>query len=362
MDGQVKNNSLYKFSIIIPTYNVEKYVQACLASIVNQTFQDLEIIIVNDGSTDNSIHVIENYLSDKTVSIKILTQKNAGLSAARNTGIKEVEGEYVIFLDSDDTLELNSLELLNHAISLYPAEDFDYICFTRKQISETGIETNTVLVNYTFSEDDKILKREDVIHNALRFENISCSVTDKTFKSSFLRRFSRNDVFVPGRYYEDHLFMMDVLQSTNNVLVTKHKLYRYLIREGSIMRTANVKIADDYHFLIVNLWKKKNNLLTNQQTIEQVIENHILVQITTFFQTLKNSKIQDERDYTKIVKRFKLLLAEDKLDVILLSKFNSLPKVILSKYFRSSFSNHLLFNNLFFKIFDFMIIFKRKDR
>lgn len=90
-----------KVSVIIPVYNVEKYLDDCLENVVNQTLQDIEIICVNDGSTDNSLEVLQKY-ENEDARIKIINKENGGLSSARNAGIKEAKGEYILFLDSDD--------------------------------------------------------------------------------------------------------------------------------------------------------------------------------------------------------------------------------------------------------------------
>ena len=98
-----------KISIIIPVYNVEGYLVECLNSVVNQTYRDIEIIIVNDGSTDSSFSIIQQYqLQDER--IKIINQENQGLSAARNAGIKKVSGEYIWFVDSDDYITIDACE------------------------------------------------------------------------------------------------------------------------------------------------------------------------------------------------------------------------------------------------------------
>jgi glycosyltransferase EpsH len=97
-----------KITIIIPVYNVELYIKKCLESILNQSYQNLEIILVNDGTEDKSMEVIIQYQNDER--LKIIEQKNMGLSAARNTGLKYATGEYIMFVDSDDWLELDCIE------------------------------------------------------------------------------------------------------------------------------------------------------------------------------------------------------------------------------------------------------------
>ena len=101
--------SKFKFSIIIPAYNAEKYLENCLNSVVNQTFNDFEVIVINDGSKDNTQKIIDNYIKDNKY-IKCINQKNSGLSASRNNGLDMASGEYIVYLDSDDSINLEFLE------------------------------------------------------------------------------------------------------------------------------------------------------------------------------------------------------------------------------------------------------------
>ena len=101
-----------KISIIMPVYNVERYVGTCLESIVHQTFQEIEVIIVNDGSTDGSLAVLKEYEANYPEMIHVYTTPNRGVSHARNYGIERAVGEYILFADSDDFLELNMCERL----------------------------------------------------------------------------------------------------------------------------------------------------------------------------------------------------------------------------------------------------------
>ena len=103
-----------KFSIIVPVYNVEEYIDDCLKSIKSQTFKDYEVIVVNDGTKDNSMDIVKNY------DVEIINQENGGLSSARNTGVKKAKGEYLIFLDSDDYIEKDLLKKINDSLKDNP--------------------------------------------------------------------------------------------------------------------------------------------------------------------------------------------------------------------------------------------------
>ena len=113
-----------KFSIIVPVYNVEEYIDDCLKSIFNQSFKDFEVIVVNDGTKDNSMDIVKNY------DVKVINQENAGLSAARNTGVKSSTGEYLLFIDSDDYIEKDLLKNINNNLKDNP----DVLRFQIKEI------------------------------------------------------------------------------------------------------------------------------------------------------------------------------------------------------------------------------------
>ena len=134
-----------RFSIIIPVYNVEKYLRDCLDSVLAQTYPDWEAVCVNDGSTDGSGTILEEYAS-KDSRFKVITKANGGLSSARNAGLERAEGDYVLFLDSDDWLEVKALEILaNNTIGE------DMVCFSgRRYFESRGV----------FQPSDQLIERQ----------------------------------------------------------------------------------------------------------------------------------------------------------------------------------------------------------
>ena len=118
-----------KFSIIVPVYNVEKYVKRCLDSIFNQTYKDFEVIVVNDGSTDKSMNIVKKYKD-----VKIINEENRGLSHARNNGVKNARGDYILFVDSDDYINKDLLKELNKSLNNNP----DVVRFQVQSVDEYG--------------------------------------------------------------------------------------------------------------------------------------------------------------------------------------------------------------------------------
>ena len=145
-----------KISVVLPIYNVEKYLRRCLNSLLNQTFTDFEAICVNDGSLDKSLHILEEYAS-KDFRIKIVTQENQGLSMARNNGLKIAQGDYIYFLDSDDAIHPQLLEI-TYNFELITLEELKYI---DKTWDDEGDLSRRTLVDLYYEIKGKHLPWDD---------------------------------------------------------------------------------------------------------------------------------------------------------------------------------------------------------
>lgn len=211
---------MVKVSVIVPVYNVEKYLRKCLDSIVSQTLNDLEIILVNDGSTDTSPDICEEY-KRKDERIKMITQKNQGLSAARNAGLKEAAGEYVIFIDSDDYIAENMLEILVNNITKSSAD-----------IATCGIYN--VYQSYMKPQYHKKEKytcgNVEAYRQILIGKKIPASICNKLLKRECIEDLE----FPVGKHYEDAFFHIDLMQQVKTVCVDTQPLYYYVHRSGSI--------------------------------------------------------------------------------------------------------------------------------
>lgn len=220
-----------KFSIIIPVYNVEQYLQDCLDSVLAQTFTDWEAVCVNDGSTDDSLSILREYAA-KDTRIRIIDQPNGGLSAARNSGIKVAEGEYIFLLDSDDWIVPDALERLNRHL-----DGQDLICFSGQK----------------YMAADKIYRDPDKLQpvtytSGMDYYNANALVSrDFPFVCTVLRLYRRafleenNLRFTEGIYHEDNMFTPFVCFYAKKVTVIPDSLYIYRIRPQSIMTTINSK-------------------------------------------------------------------------------------------------------------------------
>lgn len=220
-----------KISVIIPVYNVDKYVEKCLKSIINQTYNNLEIIIVNDGSTDNSLMICEK-IAKKDKRIKIITQKNGGLSLARNTGIKNSTGDYIAFIDSDDYVSKRFIEVLYNTLIANNADisvcDYIYVDENDHKWSKTK------KMNKIYSNIDAI---KDLFVGNQDTEVMSWNKLYK--KSLFL---DNNILFPEGMIHEDNFTTYKLYYFSKSIALVDEKLYFYLQRNNSIMgKKFNVK-------------------------------------------------------------------------------------------------------------------------
>ena len=224
-----------KFSVIIPVYNVESYLKACLDSVLNQTFEDWDAICVNDGSTDNSAAILEEYgLKDSR--FKIVNKPNGGLSTARNAGLKAAAGEYVLFLDSDDWLEGNALERVSESLA-----NEDMLCFSGRRFFEK---------EGRYHEADQLNPQEYTTGMDYYNEN-ALAVRDFAFVCVVLRAYKREFLlshdlwFKEGIFHEDNLFTPFACYYAKKVKVINDCLYDYRVRANSITTTGNVKRLRD---------------------------------------------------------------------------------------------------------------------
>lgn len=246
-----------KFSIIVPVYNTEKYVLRCLESIAKQTYENYEVIIINDGSYDNSLKLIKNYIKDK-VKFEVITQNNAGLSVARNNGIKKVTGDYILFVDSDDYLEL---DLLNNLNSKLKEKSVDVLKYNLKIITPNK---KTVNKSYSFTN----LKFDEAI-NLLLQDKYWEPAWLYCFKTSFWQKYNFN--FTPGKLHEDFGLIPLVLMAAESISSYDFIGYNYVLRENSITNNITREKA----------WQKFNDTLYFYRTNLSIIDNCYNIDIDT---------------------------------------------------------------------------------
>lgn len=215
-----------KISVIVPVYNVEKHLRKCLDSIAEQTYKSLEIILVDDGSTDTSGSICDEYaLRDERFTV--VHNENGGVSMARNVGLDKATGEYIMFVDSDDYIENNIAEALIKQIEQYDADmsmcGFKYADTDGSTWNQTDIATAEGCIS-----SDEFWRR---FYSGARI--IGVTLWAKLYKRSLWQ----NIRFPIGKLHEDEFVTHLIMKNCRNIAVTKMPLYYYVQREGSIMNT-----------------------------------------------------------------------------------------------------------------------------
>lgn len=271
-----------KFSIIIPVYNVEEYIGKCLDSVFNQTYKDYEVIVVNDGTKDNSMDIVKKY------DVKIINKENGGLSSARNKGVECAKGEYLIFLDSDDYWESELLMNINASLDNKP----DLVRFQIQDVNGEQIEK--------YSEKEfKGLSGKDAFTEIVGFhhvENAWCYAIRRKYYLDNKYEFS------VGKTHEDFGLMPLVIFKAKKVNSINYIGYNYIKREGSIINTNDYfktkkKVEDfyeHYKFLIKEIDKSKDN-----EIIKSFIANSLVIKVADL-------KGKDYKEYKKKLKEEKV--------------------------------------------------------
>jgi len=228
-------NYVPTFSIIIPAYNAEKYIKQCIESVLSQTYKNVEIIIVDDGSTDNTPTIIDNY-SDQTHRTKCIHKPNGGSSDARNVGLANAVNDYVIFLDSDDYW--NEPKFLENIAKILQQKTYDCVIFN-------SIKTNEAATSE--SKPRFTLRTANQPNNSIDFYVktgiYQASACDKVVKRSVLVK--NNITFTKGQLSEDIGWAGSLLKAINTTAIYDRPVYVYRQRNGSISHSINNKHISD---------------------------------------------------------------------------------------------------------------------
>lgn len=284
-----------KVSIIVPVYNTAKYIERCLDSILNQTQKDeIEIIIINDGSSDNSDEVINKYIHEheQIVKINYYSKENTGIAETRNFGIEKAQGKYILFVDSDDYIDIHLIEKLN----VYLKQDIDLIKFKLQRVNQ----------------NDEIIKKVD----GPVFEKISGQEAfNKMYSEDVLldspclylikRELFNNNKF-KRTYHEDFGLIPLLILKAKTIVSTPYYLYSYVQAENSITRNEDykktLKKMEDSLAHYDNMIEETKKMQLQSQTLENIkiyYTNAIILK-------LKELKKEDENYYIKEIKKRKM--------------------------------------------------------
>lgn len=274
-----------KFSIIIPVYNVEEYIKKCLDSVIDQSFKDFEVIVVNDGTKDNSMEIVKNY------PVTIINQENQGLSAARNTGAKKAKGKYILFLDSDDYLEKDTLKEINESLKNNP----DLVRFQIREVYEDNSKRDykeNTFDNKNGEEAFSLIVKYHFVENAW------CYAIKRSYYEK--EKFS----FKEQTIHEDFGLIPLIIIKSQKVNSISYIGYNYRQRKNSIMSNKNYektkkKVNDFYNhykYLISEIEKTK----LDKKVFKSFISNSMLMKMCEL-----NKK--DYKEYKQKLKKDKVV-------------------------------------------------------
>lgn len=291
--------SKIKVSVIVPVYNVEKYLDKCLDSLGKQTLKDIEIIVVNDESPDGSQKIIDKY-SKMYSTIKGYKKKNGGVSDARNFGIKEAKGEYIAFVDGDDYVSIDMYEKMYEKAK---AGNFDVVVCDLNYVYEDG---STKRVSSKIERDTMNIKKTYV--------NMYPCVWNKIYKRGL---FSKKVEFKKGVWFEDVDFLYKIFPYIKNIGVVKEPFNQYVQRNGSITKTFDKRLynyVDNFNDLIV-FYKDRGIYDEYKKELEYCYVRYLYA---TF---IKQAAHFDKNEFDTAV------------DTAISNVKNNFPKYRLNKYF-----------------------------
>lgn len=267
-----------KVSVIIPIYNSEKFLCRCIDSVLMQTFTDFEVILVDDGSIDNSSKICDDYTSVDS-RVKVIHKRNEGASIARNTGLNVANGEYITFIDSDDYVSSTYLADLYSDISTN--DDLDLVIHGIIRVTENKQTTLSTNISRTYNLTTELaLLWRDI--NIFRF----CGSCSKLFRRLILNKHSirfSNDIICA----EDYDFLLRYIANCNNIKVSQHENYYYIHNSNSIstriydyqIELSGLQRLDEAYFMILNLATQKRPILSQYYKLITYYTHRVLISI-----------------------------------------------------------------------------------
>lgn len=325
-------------SVIIPVFNGEKTIGRCIESVIGQTYTDWELIIVDDGSKDETLNVCERY-KNKDTRVHVISQSNKGVSAARNLGLNKAKGSYILFIDADDYVELQMFEVF---ISELQEKRYDVICFGLSKQYENG----TIIKHEKIEE----IKDKDKKYSCYSSQTFGY-VWNKLYKKKII---DENKIVFNSsmKIFEDEVFNCNFFKYAEDILIMDHIFYHYIQYEGTKQATRKVYLDIlEQNNIRFNAWIDLNDELAKKR-IEQLSYEACKDVILVFpymkkgldYKEIKGSlkKLRKSETY----KWFKSKIHEDKLEK-LLSTCISKESYSISVYYNIRYRIDVLMNNKF---------------
>ena len=298
-----------KISVIVPVYNVENYLEKCLNSLVNQTLQEIEILVINDGSTDNSQKIIEVFQHKFPQKIKVFTKENGGLSDARNFGIDRASGNFLAFVDSDDYVSENMLqEMYDLAIK----NEAELVICNLQKVDEHGNVTQKLTQIPNLSE------KIDLEKNFSVFSDISYFACNKIFK----RELFEGKRFQKGMHFEDIELIPQILLQCKTLAKTDAYHYQYLERSNSISKSHTERGLDILKAVEHVEIAFENSVYSNKK--KELKGFQILEGVYTFLAYL--AFVKDEEVYDKMSSELKKFIKERNISTSEIFKYKRFGK------------------------------------
>lgn len=286
------NNPL--LSIIVPVYNVEAFLPICVDSILAQTYTNIEVILVDDGSPDNCGKICDDY-ANKDNRITVIHKENGGLSDARNAGIEIANGEYIWFVDSDDYILFDCLNVLISEIS---DNSLDLLSFNFQKITPEGVKIQT---NINYGSRSRIINGVKLLNSYTVISNAWMYIFSKKIIDKYNLR------FIKGIYHEDEAFTTVYISYVERYKHLDDIVYGYLVRSDSIMNTSDYsKKVKRLHDLVVVLWAISERRLETSGVIYKGLSLKLEQLLISLFFRMKNEEIEN-RDVEEIISKLKNL-------------------------------------------------------
>lgn len=299
----------YKLSVIVPVYMVEKYVAKCIDSIINQSYTNLEIILVDDGSKDNSGRICDDY-KEKDDRIIVIHKDNGGLSSARNIGIENATGQLITFVDSDDYIKCNMYDMM---IDCLCKNNLDVICCNYESDSTSKNEKNESAF--------KVLKHIDAVARLLDEDGYRCYSWNKIYKKELFD----NVKFPEGLFYEDIITNYKLFLKANRIGYVNAKLYVYNYRVGSITSEMFNEKKYDLFFAI-------NELSSDAKTRDKKMYKMLLPGCVRYYFYFVNSAIRSDVEIKTEISFLKRFIRDNYFSIVT-SKKVSLKILMQSTFF-----------------------------
>lgn len=306
----MKKNEL--ISVVIPIYNVEKYLENCINSVLNQTYSNIEVILVDDGSPDNCGKICDLY-AKKDSRIKVIHKENGGLSDARNCGLLNSTGKYVTFIDSDDDVTLDYVEYLYNLIKKYN---------TKMSICSFNIVTPNKIIDNGKNYSEELLNTEDCLDRLLCSKGFNVSAWAKMYDLKLFDKIS----FPKGEICEDNGTTYKLIMECKNVAYGNESKYNYYMRDSSIMtssfninRLALINFTDEMAKSVLKKYPKLSETVEKRQIESRFsILRQIIVLKTNDFKDLEKEIITYLRAHKKALFSNKKLALRDRIAYITL--------------------------------------------